>query len=1060
MHSHMNVALAVCLSAALFSQTHSGKITGRVAGEDGRGMDDVAIRLESGGTTAATGRSTADGTFTIENVPPGTYSIILEGGGVSFRNPTAITVGSGSTAPIDISFSQEEPAAGEAGELIIQAQAPTIQSDSSEVSRGYDTRFVRSLPLADRQNQDLISLMPGITPPVISQDRIEDPQARRSFNVNGLPAWASAYHQDGSYQSEPFSNKPSRVSPNESVQQLNIATSNFNGERGFAGGSWVNTITRPGTNNLHGSIFGLHTGRFFTARNPLNPNSNDPGFNRNQFGGSIGAPIVKNKTFIFGAYEALLRRGEVLQLDSVPTLDFRAGNFSALDGGVLYNPATGNALTGAGRTPFAGNRIPASSLSPVSQALLASLPAPTQLGSANNLAGNVGMLEDVHRFDGKVDHRFSPRSTGFFRYGFTHGSVNRASILGPLGDGAQAELRNHSATASYTHSLSNTLAAEVRAGYARYRNAISPWGDSASLDQDLAALGFSNGLPQITIAGFGSYGLAGNYPSRPVNNNWDIATNWNWHTGMHHVKLGAQAIQYRTSGFDAGPFSPRGSFSFGPGATALPGGSTSQFDPAANGFASFLLGMPTTSGVSNFLQTPTYQQTLTSAYATDTINLWQKLYLEVGVRYDVYTPLRTRSAGGATVFDPATNTLTLTGQTGVDNFGNQSYDLNNIAPRVGLVFRPASRLAFRAGYGVHYFPTPIFASGINQTSAALQLGAAGTFASVPFSVPTVPASGNTNIDPNQPLYVSDTLNTQTPYVQTYSAMIQVDMGSGFLLDMGYVGNAARQLPFSRASNVAQPGTGSAGLPFAAFNRGAPVTLRGTGLNSNYNSLQINLTKRYAAGLSFAGAYTYGKALDSGFEQTNPFNSRSNYGLADWDRKHILAISHLWQLPFGAGSAHLNTGLAGYLLGSWELNGILRWASGTPYTVTADSLLCNCPGASAQPALFIGNNTAAVDGLVNFAPTLFATPAAGTFGGSGRNSFRGPELFNYDLAVFRSFLIQESVKFELRCEVYNLTNSSNYMNPISTLGSPGFGRAIQTFNGMGGRQFQLGGRFLF
>jgi hypothetical protein len=256
-----------------------------------------------------------------------------------------------------------------------------------------------------------------------------------------------------------------------------------------------------------------------------------------------------------------------------------------------------------------------------------------------------------------------------------------------------------------------------------------------------------------------------------------------------------------------------------------------------------------------------------------------------------------------------------------------------------------------------------------------------------------------------------------------------------------------------------PGSGTAGLPGLIYNRTAQTTLRGNGLNSNFNSLQVNLTKRFAAGLALAAAYTYGKALDYGFEQANPFNTAANYGPADWDRKHVLAISHLWQLPFGAGSPHLNRGWAGWLLGSWELNGILRWASGTPYSVTADALACACPGLTSQPANFSGS-ASALNGQAAFDAQSFSLPQAGTFGTQGRNSFRGPELFQYDLSMFRSFPLRENFKFELRGEVYNLTNTANYMTPAANLGSPGFGSATGTFNGVGGRQFQLGGRLLF
>ena len=199
-------------------------------------------------------------------------------------------------------------------------------------------------------------------------------------------------------------------------------------------------------------------------------------------------------------------------------------------------------------------------------------------------------------------------------------------------------------------------------------------------------------------------------------------------------------------------------------------------------------------------------------------------------------------------------------------------------------------------------------------------------------------------------------------------------------------------------------------------------------------------------------------LDNGFEQTNPFSRVNNRGVADWDRKHILAISHLWQLPFGPGSSYFREGLAAQILGSWQLNGILRWSTGTPYSVFADPLGCNCPGVSSIRA----NNTQGltINGQSTFDPTSFSAPTATTFGNAGRNLFRGPDYFTYDVSVFRSFPVRESFNFELRAEAYNVTNSTNLANPIGTLNSFAAGTSTRTVNNNFGRQFQLGGRLLF
>ncbi|WP_035957749.1 TonB-dependent receptor [Bryobacter aggregatus] len=1038
-----------------------GKLIGRVTNDSGNGVPNAVVRLRSGAADVQRATTDADGRFTFSNLAEGSYQVDVETGGTSqtARQPLDIPA-TGSTS-IELVFQQSETVSTSSGvgELELRASSPILQTDSAEVSRAYDTRMVRTLPLLDRQYQDLISLMPGITPPRVVRDRVLDPQRTRIYNVNGTPDYANAYYQDGAYQTEAYSARPSRIAPNESVQQMAVRTSNFNAEEGFAGGAAINLTTRPGTNGIHGSVFAMNTNRFFQTRNPLNTSTSDPGFNLNQFGGSIGGPIIKDKTFFFLSYEGYMRRGSVLQINSIPTPDFLNGNFNGLTGVTIYDPTSGNS-SGVGRVPFPGNRIPPSSLSPFARTIYGYLPASNQPGFANNLIGGAGLREDQHRMDGKIDHRFSERSTGFLRYGFTQGDVNRGSQLGALGDAADAALRNHNAVISYTHSVTTNLAGELRLGYSRYRNAISPVNLSPNLAADLARFGFGGGLPQITIAGFDTLGLSGNYPSRPVNNTYDASTNWTWHNGMHNLKFGAQAVQVRADGFDPGFFSPRGSFYFGPGATSNAAGIAGFGAQSFNGLAGFLTGAPTVAGVSSFIQTPSYRQLRTAAYLTDSINLWKIVHLELGVRYDVYSPVETRSAGGGTVYDPVTNQIAYTGIGRIDSARNQKYDLNNVAPRIGIIVRPMSRLAFRAGYGIHYFPTPFALAGVNQTSIAAQNGVIGSFASTSFTIPAVTLpnlAGGLMPAPNQP-YFSQSRNLQTPYMQTYNFTIQGDLGNGFLLDLGYVGNLGRQLPFYRDLNVSLPGTGLAGLPFSPFNRTAGVTYASTGMNSNYNAAQVNMTKRFGAGLSMAGAYAFGKVLDTGFIQSNPFYTKNNYGPADYDRKHILSVSHNWQLPFGPGSTFAKSGWAAQVLGSWELNGILRWATGTPYSVTSDPTGCNCVGLSSARANVIG--PVQINGQASFDPTLFSNVTAATYGVQGRNVFRGPDMFTYDASLFRSFPVRDNYKIELRAEAYNVTNTTNYANPIANFSSPAFGRTLQTLGGLGGRQFQVGARILF
>lgn len=1049
--------LVILLSASLaFSQT-AGRLTGKVLNASGQGVGQAQVRLKKGPEVVQRTTTSADGSFSFDDLPPEYYSVEIESNGKSHTSLQSLEVNK-TPVHVELSFSDQSSVtttatSSSAEPVVLTASSPTIQASSAEVARSYETRTVRSLPLIDRQNQDLISLMPGVTPPVITEDRIVDPQRSRLYNVNGLPVYANAYYQDGSYGVERFSGRQSRIQPNTSVQQLDVRTSNYNAEQGLAGGAHVNTTSRPGTNAVHGSAFLLHSNDFLTTRSPVNFSTADPGFNTNQFGGSLGGPLAKDKTFWFMGYEAYLRRGSLLQIDTVPTANLRAGNFDQISGLALYNPGTGLG-SGMNRTPFGNNRIPQASINPFAQSILNSLPLPNQPGSANNLVGSGMLRDDQHRMDGKIDHRFSEKSTGFFRYGFTTDSVNRLSQLGALGNSADAEMRNHSAVASFTQGIGQTGIMEARVGFSRYRNAISPSTGLTSFDSDLSRFGFPSGLPEITVAGFGSYGLPGNYPSKAVNNNWDAALNGGFHNGMHYLKAGAQVVMTRASGFDSGAFSPRGSFQFGSGATSAPGAPVGSLNSPYNAFASFLLGAPSTSGSSTFQTTPTYQQTLTSGYVTDTINWRKNIHIELGMRYDVFSPLRTRLDNSAVTFNPITNQLTS------NNGSSGNYDLNNFSPRVGLVIRPIERIAIRMAYSFHFFPQPFSLSGINQAAIAAQSGIAGGFGTTGFMLPNTQATpGSTSaLNSNQPLSLDTNSSSRTPYVQNYNFMVQGDLGNGFLLDMGYVGNGGRQLPYSVAMNAALPGSGLAGLPYASFSRTAALSGRGNGLNSSYNALQVNLTKRFGAGLSVAGAYTFGKALDNGFDQTNPFSNRNNRGVADWDRTHILAMSHLWQLPFGPGSAYFREGVAAQILGSWQLNGILRWSTGTPYSVFADPLGCNCPGVASVRA--IGTQGLAINGQSSFDPTAFSAPTATNFGSTGRNLFRGPDFFTYDVSVFRSFPVRESFNFEMRAEAYNVTNSTNLVNPNGLLTNLNAGSSTRTVNNGLGRQFQLGGRLLF
>jgi hypothetical protein len=301
----------------------------------------------------------------------------------------------------------------------------------------------------------------------------------------------------------------------------------------------------------------------------------------------------------------------------------------------------------------------------------------------------------------------------------------------------------------------------------------------------------------------------------------------------------------------------------------------------------------------------------------------------------------------------------------------------------------------------------------------------------------------------------------TPYVQTFSLQLQRDFYYGTMLSLGYVGALDRHLPFEQELNAALPGTGAAGLPFASMGRTSSTLLYDNGLTSNYNSLQASLSKRFSKGISFLASYTWSKAL--GYTTGNgmlldPFNLRANYGPTDYDRQHILAISHLWELPFGRHGSNL----ASTILGGWQLNGILTWQTGTPLTITADPLLCACPNntvlAGANGSSFVTGNYG--NGQSYFNNAAFYAPAGSNIANLGRNALRGPDFWNYNLSLFKSFRVRDRFSLELRGEAYNLTNTVHPIDPVTNFYSPAFGQITSSVNGALGRQVNFGSRVLF
>jgi len=745
-----------------------------------------------------------------------------------------------------------------------------------------------------------------------------------------------------------------------------------------------------------------------------------------------------------------------------------------LPGITIFNPATGT-TAGLNRTAFTNNNIPVTSFNSTARALLPLIPLANQPGLANNFVGNVPYANDWQKFDGRIDAHFSDNTLGFLRYGYTNAHATQNSIVGSalgLGDANRIVGQNAVFDIAHTH---GHLMGDLRFGYNRYVMNEFPMGSQAAIG---SALGIANAsdqfLPSFNVGGVLNLGSSATSPQRGVDNSFNWNTSWALRTSMHNIKFGADIQHYRTDGFNNLFFGSLGTQVFGPGATlsasanpALIG--TSNLFP--NAFAAFLLGTPSATGTTFFNSTPSARQTWYAGWVGDTINLYRIVTLELGLRYEVFSPITPRHAGGAMLFNPVTNT---TSAIGPGDTNTQDYDLNNLAPRVGLAVRVTPKTVFRAGSAMNYFQAPIPLTGYMPSTYGTFQGTAGGFTTVaPFTNATFPGLLNTpnpptsSLAPNGPLNVRGNGTFEIPYVQHFNAQLQQEFVDGIVLGLGYQGELGRHLPYHYELNQGLPGSGLAGLPLIGIGRTASTLAYANGLTSNYNALQVNLTKRMGHGFQFQGAYTYSKTLGYTGENgllLNNFNLRSNYGPADFDRQHMLTIAHVWDLPFGTGTQHMNHGIVGQILGNWAINGVFTWASGTPFNVFANPVFFGGPNGTVLAN--VNGNVDLTDQRGNnsafFNTSAFAPPAAGSFSNQSRNFLRGPSFKNYNFSLFKTFAFMEHYKFEIRGEAFNLTNSPHFANPQAQLNSGGFGTITNVGNGMDslGRQIDVALRLIF
>ncbi|MCX6592599.1 MAG: TonB-dependent receptor [Acidobacteria bacterium] len=1046
--------LTVALARA---QNPTATLAGEIRDPSGSAIANARVSIRNVETNIQRAVLTSDsGQYLFPLLPPGSYELVTEAPGFRRSVQSGITLQVSQDARLDVKLEL-----GQVNDVIqVVAEAPQTATESAASGTVIENRKVIELPLNSREFYGLALLVPGAYAPAQNSTM----GFRGGFNVAGATETSNNFTVNGIDNNDTGVNGPSFRPSVDSIQEFKLLTGVYPAEYGRGSGGQVVVVTKSGTNQLRGGLFEFLRNQVMDARNYFTPSAS-PAFKRNQFGGTLGGPIRKDKTFFFYSYEGLRLRQQVAALATVPLQEMKTGDFRSLlalaSPRRVLNPFTGLNF----RTP---NVIDPELLDSLGVKLATFYPAPnrpTPAGAlpASNYNFSETRRETLDQNSIKVDHTFSANDSLTVTYNrFTDPSFepsNRLCGSAVLpGFGCDSGLTTQLGGLTEVHVFSPTLINEFRAGVNRL---VQP-----RLQEDVKAdfpalpgaffdsIPDNTGLPSTSVTGFSRLGGATNLPSNRADTTYQIVNNLSWITGKHSVKFGIEWRQFQSSNNQSS--GGRGSLNFTGATTAL----TSGYP-----LADMLLGLPTSTSRNPYQPFFYNRQGSWNWFVQDDYKITPHLTLNVGLRWEYISPL-TEKYNRMSSFDADTGVLRVMGQNGV---GKALYkaDRNNFAPRFGFAWQPfgKSSTVIRGGYGVFYNPNTTL-NGMYTLALNAPFRNPQTFNASRTSVitlkdpfPTTLASGsNTAWGINQDFPLADR--------QQWSLGVQRQLTTNVLLEASYFGAKGTHLQTSQNPNQPAPGLGTTAQVNARrrFPTYGNLTWYQNDGNSNFHSLQAKLEKRFSAGLSFLTSYTYGKSIDdapgtgstsnaSNSTPQNSFDRHAERGLSDFDVRHRLVWSPIWNLPFGKGGRKLTD----RLMQNWEVSGIFSIQTGRPLTPYLSVNTSNTFGGSDRPNLIGDPNSGPKTVQQWFSTAAFAIPAVGNFGNAGRNIIQGPGLVNVDVSFSRNFYFRDKIRLQFRGEAFNLANHPNFSYPNATADNPSFGQVAAAGDP---RQIQLALRLAF
>ena len=1087
-------AILLLLSGHMAVQAQvDGELRGRVFDPSGAGVANAHLELTEISTSLTRSiATTASGDYVFTHVSPGLHRVVVRADGFDQLVRDGMRVITGQIVTVDLILH-----VGNLQQSVtVTDDAPLLQTSTSHIQTNISGPTVVSMPLNTRNFVQLSTLAPGV----------ELPPGTVLPRINGGRPRTNEYLYDGISALQPEPGQVVYFPVLDGIQEFTVETNNVSAEFGRFNGGVVNVATRAGSNALHWSLYEFFRNEALNARNYFATSGPKPEYRRNLYGATLGAPILRNRLFFFGDFQGVRQLIGVTRISTIPTLNERQGVFTGVS--KIYDPNTTTVINGVNVRKEFPNDVINVPMDPAALNLLTRFPTPTSPGAANNYKRTANDIDHQSQFDARVDGVFRSNDRAFGRYSYYNevehpvtplpdgsGAITGA-VIGTGGVAGLSNVLGQQAVFSEVHTFSLLLLNDFRIGYTRRGNTISgaTLGDTAGSALGIPGIpsngAFNNALPLFTFTGFQQLGPSASTFSQYQTAVWQVVDAVEFTRGRHAAKAGIDLRWYQLNA--VAPPNPTGAFAF-----TTTGTNQQNITNSGNAIASFLLGQVDTFQIDLQESKIRPRDHIQEYFAQDDWKVTGRLTANIGARWTLHFPSTEKTNQGA-VFNLTTQQLDYLGVNGYPRSARELH-WDNLAPRIGLAYTVTPRTVVRAGFGIVFidqsgittpFTTPQFPFIQNvQQKTQDSVNAAFKLSSGP-SVAPVPKTPDAGL--GQSVYTANR-TAGSGYSQQWNLAVQQSITRDLSVEFAYVGSHIvhvgipdsnlNQLTESQLAEgppllvkVANPYYGQ--LPPSSSIGGKTTTVaqlikpyprflniatyRNNSGQTNYNAGAVKVEQRLSHGFSVLFAYTHSRLIDdasSVFSTTvlsspnsssliaaDTFRPELERDVSSGDMTNVTSFSGTYNLPAGTGHSFASTGLAGALLGGWQLNSIFLLQSGMPVTITQATNNNSFAGFALQRPNLVGKPNLPPDERSPgrfFNTAAFATAPQFSIGTASRNPARGPAYRDLDFALVKHTRLPRETDLEFRAEVFDVFNTPAFAQPNGSFGTAAFGSIVST-----------------